>query len=448
MFLRTLIRRITHNSDTKAKIIENLLWSVLGKLANLASGLIVGIIVARYLGPSSYGVMNYVISYVFIFQTLAVFGLDSIEVREESRATTDKNIIIGTAFAIKITLGIVAMLLCVGTSLYMDSDARTTMLVAIYSFTILLNAFSVIRNHFMAILDNKYVVMSEISRTAAGIVLKLILIWADASLTWFVTIYMLDYLLLAGGYISSYRSRIGRISLWRYDHTYARFLIKESFPLLLTSAAVIIYQRIDQVMIGQIINKESVAYFSVASRFVEVLIYIPMMLSQTITPVLVRIREQSVTAYIEKAQQFMNFSLWATLLLSAVTSLLAYWIVRLTYGTSYLPAVAILQVMAFKGASVALSNTAGAMLVAERLQRYAFLRDITGCIVCVVLNYVFLPRYGVIAAAYIAIISNVAAGYLADAAIPAYRHLFRRQTKALLLGWKTPLSLLQARSQA
>ena len=76
------------------------------------------------------------------------------------------------------------------------------------------------------------------------------------------------------------------------------------------------------------------------------------------------------------------------------------------------------------------------MLVTEGLQRYAFLRDGLGCVVCIVLNYLFLPRYGIMAAAVVAIISNVAAGYLADAFIPAYRHIFVRQTKALAMGWR------------
>ena len=56
-------------SPSKTNLIKNLYWASLGKVCNLASGLIVGIIVARYLGPEQYGLMNYVISYVFLFQT-------------------------------------------------------------------------------------------------------------------------------------------------------------------------------------------------------------------------------------------------------------------------------------------------------------------------------------------------------------------------------------------
>ena len=52
------------------------------------------------------------------------------------------------------------------------------------------------------------------------------------------------------------------------------------------------------------------------------------------------------------------------------------------------------------------------------------------------LNYLLLPRYGIVAAAFVAIASNVMAGYVADALIPSYRHLFRSQTKAIVFGWK------------
>ena len=72
-------------SKTKEAIVQNLFWAVVGKIVNLFGGLLVGIIVARYLGPEQYGLMSYVISYVFLFQTFALFGLDSIEIREEAR---------------------------------------------------------------------------------------------------------------------------------------------------------------------------------------------------------------------------------------------------------------------------------------------------------------------------------------------------------------------------
>lgn len=435
------IKNSINLSPTKGLIVQNLFWAIMGKFVNLLSGLLVGIIVARYLGPEQYGLMNYVISYVFLFQTFAIFGLDSIEIREEARNQDYFEVIIGTAFGIKIITGVIFMILSIATSYIMEADSYTTILVAIYSFSIVLNSFSVIRNYFTSIVQNEYVVKAEISRCLLSMAIKVVLLLLHLPLIWFIVSYMVDFAFLASGYVMAYHAKIGKLHTWKFDKKSAFFLLKESFPLLLTSAAVIMYQRIDQVMIGQMVDKSAVGFFSVATRFVEVLIYIPMTLAQTISPVLVRARERSEQEYEKKCQQFMNLSLWLSLSSAIVTSVIANWIVCITFGNEYVPAVIVLQIMAFKVASVALSNTAGTMLVCEGLQKYAIFRDTFGCIVCIVLNYLLLPHYGIIAAAYVAIISNIAAGYVADAFIPAYRHLFVRQTKSLLFGWRDILAL-------
>ena len=425
-----------HLSPTREKIVRNLFWSVVGKVVTLLGSLLVGIVIARYLGPEQYGLMNYVISYVFLFQVFSTFGLDSIEVREEAKGDVPYTQIIGTAFGLRVVLAVITILLCILTSWLFEADGQTTLLVILYASSILFNTFSVIRNYFFAIVQNEYVVKSEIARTLVGICIKLGLLWLKAPLWCFVAATAFDGVLLSSGYVMAYHARVGLLRKWTFSASYARFLLREGFPLLLTSAAVIVYQRIDQVMIGSMIDKASVGYFSTAAKFVEVLIFVPMMLAQTITPVLVGVRKQSEAEYRKKAQLFMNVSVWISFLLAAIVSLLSYWIVLYTFGRAYLPAVAVLQLLAFKAPSVALSSTAGNMLVIEGLQRWAVIRDVFGCIVCVGLNYLLLPRYGIMAAALVAIVSNLAAGYVADAVIPAYRHLFAHQTRALLLGWR------------
>ena len=141
MGLSNFIARKLRLTKTKQAIVENIFWAVLGKIVQLLSGLLVGIIVARYLGPEQYGLMNYVISLVFLFQTFAIFGLDAIEVREEARNEKPIQTIIGTAFGLKLIFGLVFMLLVILTSWLMDADHYTTLLVTIYSFTIVLNSF-------------------------------------------------------------------------------------------------------------------------------------------------------------------------------------------------------------------------------------------------------------------------------------------------------------------
>lgn len=430
-------------SDTKARIVRNLFWSVLGKVVTLAGSLLVGIIIARYLGPEKYGLMNYVISFVSLFQILALFGLDNIEIREESKSRYSFQTVLGTAFAIKMVMAVVALVLSVATAVLMRQDGYTVMLVAVYALSIIANTFSVCRNYFMAIVQNEYVVKSEILRTVVGVLIKVGLLLADAGLTWFIVAAMADYWILAYGYAMAYRKKVGPMAEWRFSRECAVYLVRESFPILITSAAVIIYQRIDQVMIGSLIGNADVGYFSVASRIVEIVIYVPTIIVQTVIPVLTRTRERSEDEYRQKALQFMGCTIWATMLVSVLVAACSYWAVLLLFGERYLSAVAILRILSFKAVFVAISSTAGNMIILEGRQKYVIIRDLVGCAVCVALNYVLLPVYGIVASAYIALLSNFTAGYLADFAIPAYRHIFRMQTRAIFIGWYDAAKMLK-----
>ena len=423
-------------SNVKKVVINNLFWATLGKVVALLGSFFVGVIVARYLGPENYGLMNYVISYVMLFQVVSVFGLDGIEIREFSKGNFCKNSILGTSLSIRIILSIIVVVSTIATSLLLESDLYTIVLVAIYSISIIANTFNVIRNYFTAMMRNKYIVLSEISRTAISVLFKLLLLYLHAPLIWFVIATSLDVFILAVGYIKCYSELFGKNKEWTFDKELCIYLIRESWPLMLTSFAVMLYQKIDQVFIGQIINNVSVGYFAVASRFVDILLFLPFILSDTISPVLVRKRNVSENLYRENAQLFMNCTLWLSFFAAILLCVFSKYLVPFIFGESYLPSVGILQILSFKVAAISLSTTAGRLIIIEGIQRFAIIRDSFGCIVCIVLNMVFLPYYGVYAAVLIAIASNLCAGYLADLFIPSYRDIFRMQTKALLLGWK------------
>jgi O-antigen/teichoic acid export membrane protein len=227
-------------SPAKKKVVKNLIWAVAGKITTLLGSLLVGILVARYLGPQQYGLMNYVFSYVMLFQVFATFGLDNIEVREEARNPENKDKIIGTAFCLKIAFAILTIGAIILITELSEADALTRWMIYIYALSIVMNTFSVIRNHFTALVWNEYVVKTEILRTIIGAAIKIVLLLIHAPLWGFICATLFDTILLAGGYITSYGKKIGLISLWKFDKTTAIYLVKQSFPLLLSGAAIII----------------------------------------------------------------------------------------------------------------------------------------------------------------------------------------------------------------
>lgn len=428
-------------SPTKEKVVRNIVWAVTGKVVTLLGGLLVGIFVARYLGPEQYGLMSYVMSYVAIFQVLAYFGMDQIEIREESKSPEEKDKIIGTAFVLKIGFAIITMLLVAITAWIFEADPFTKWMIILYSASMVANGFGVIRNYFTSLVWNEYIVKTEITRTLIGAGIKVGLLLLQAPLVWFIAATLFDTMLIAGGYLVSYRSKIDSIKKWTFDKEQAKYLIKQSFPLLLSGAAVVVYQKIDQVMIGNMIDKEAVGYYAVAAAFVGVIGFIPTVLSQTITPILVRLYSTDRTSYQQKAQIFMNISIWLIIIICLLTCLIAHPIIRYTYGIQYLAAIPILQVTIFKEIGYAFAQLSGSMIISEGIQKKVALRNVIGCIVSILFNLLLIPRYGIMGAAISSVITAFFTGYLSHYIIPTYRQIFNVQTKTILIGWKDLINI-------
>lgn len=433
-------------SETKTKVIRNLLWAVIGKVVTLLGGLLVGIFVARYLGPDQYGLMNYVVSYVALFQVFATFGLDSIEIREEAKCkgtgeygrtpSAEANTILGTAFGLKLIFAAVTMVLVIATAWIFEADAFTKWMITLYSLSMIMQTFSVIRNYFTSIVWNEYIVKTEISRTLIGAGIKVVLLLLHAPLVWFIAATLFDTVLIAGGYLLSYRKKIASPRLWMFNKTTAKYLIKEAFPLLLSGAAVVFYQRIDQIMIGNMINKEAVGYYAVANSVISVLGFVPIVLSQTVSPILVQLYTNNRPAYKQKAQILMNVTIWICILLCIIMCLLAYPLIRFTFGLQYLAAVPILQIAVFREIFLAQAQISAILIILENIQKLVVLRNIIGCSICVLLNFLMIPTLGIKGAAIVSVITATCTGFIAHLLIPQYRTIFFMQCRSFLLGWK------------
>lgn len=424
-------------SSTKENVVRNVVWAVTGKVVTLLGGLLVGIFVARYLGPEQYGLMSYVMSYVALFQVLASFGMDQIEIREESKSPEERDQIIGTAFTLKIGFAIITMLLVAITAWIFEADSFTKWMIILYSASMVANSFGVIRNYFTSLVWNEYIVKTEITRTLIGAGIKVGLLLLQAPLVWFIAATLFDTMLIAGGYLVSYRSKIDSIKKWTFDRKQAIYLVKQSFPLLLSGAAVIVYTKIDQVMIGNMIDKQSVGLYAVAGTFVQVIAFIPTIMSQTVTPILIRFYSSNIDEYKTKAQIFMNLTTWIIILVCIIVCCLSYPIVKYTYGLQYLSAIPLLQITVFKEIGYALAQTSGTMIVIENKQNIVVIRNIIGCFACITLNLLLIPRYGITGAAVCSIITSILTGFFSHAIIPIYRHIFKAQVKSILWGWKS-----------
>lgn len=436
IFSMRLLNLLKDKNSNKSKVIRNVLWALLGKFTNMFGMLFVGILVARYLGPEQYGLMNYVISFVALFSVFAGFGLSNIEVRELSAHPEKKESILGTCLAIRLFFAIVVFFIICLIVKISAKDSFTSVLIITYSSVLFSSCFEVIRNYFSSIIKNEYVVKSEICRTVIGAILKIALLWFKFPLEWFVLATAFDTYLVASGYILSYKKEVGSLRKWSFDKTLVPYLLSQAFPLVLSGAAVVVYERIDQVLIGDLLNNKEVGYFATADKFLGIILFLPGIMMQTIVPILVQSYQRSYTEYIEKSKQAISIIVWISIILSLGVSFCSYLLIKYTYGNEYLAAVPVLQILAWKTVGMGLSGAGGQLIIIERIQKWAVIRNIIGCLTCVGLNLLIIPIFGIVGSAIVTIITVLVSGCFANLLIPPYWHIFRLEIYAIIKGWK------------
>ncbi len=434
LFMRDLTQLFKF-SENRANVLRNVLWAVLGKVINVISGIFVGVLVARYLGPENFGVMNYVISFVALFSVFSSFGLDNIEIRELAKVGAKKETILGTAFILRVVFALITMLLIVAVLVLFEPDSKIVYYVLIYSLSLLLNSLVVVRNYFTSIVMNEYVVKTEIMRTILGALIKIVLLLNHASLLWFIIANAFDFVLISSGYLVSYLKKVGQVRLWKFDLNVAKLLIKESFPLLISGTAIVIYQKIDTVMIKNMLGAGSVGQYSVASTITDFVIFVPMVIAQTVTPLLVKAHQDDLAVYRIKRLQFMDVMVWASFLMALFISLASGLAISMLYGSKYAAAIPVTQIMAWKAVFMALFAASGQLIIIENIQKYAAVRNILGCFVSVILNFLLIPYLGIIGSAISTLMTMFFSGYISHLFIKPYKELFWLQTDALLLGW-------------
>jgi PST family polysaccharide transporter len=90
---------------------------------------------------------------------------------------------------------------------------------------------------------------------------------------------------------------------WRCNFSIARDLLSESWPLILSSLAILIYYRIDQLMLGQMVGDAAVGLYSSATRVSEMPYFIATAITSSVTPGIFSEKRISEINYCQKIEK-------------------------------------------------------------------------------------------------------------------------------------------------
>lgn len=403
------------------------------QMLRMVAALLVGIWVARYLGPAQFGLYSYSIAFVALFNFIANLGLDNIVVRDLVRNPELKNIYLGTAFWLKL-FGAIAMLTVIAVTVVLTSnDTTTNVYIFIIATGSIFQSFDVITFYFQAQVQLKFVSICKITQLFFSSILKIILVLTHAELFWFVFVSLVDQLTLGVALFFTYRSRSIDSFYVNFDRAIALRFLRDSLPLMLGGMVMTIYMRIDQVMIKEMLGQKEVGLYSAAVRLCEVWYFVPMIITNSLFPAITNAKKASEELYYSRLQRLYTFLVWASIAIALPMTFLSRDFVVVLYGDAYRDAGQVLMIYIWAGVFVSLGTASGAWLANENLQRYAFYRTLSGVIVNILFNYVLIPKYGMVGSAIATVLAQVMAALLFDCFSKRTRIMFFTKLRALSL---------------
>lgn len=430
LFLRS---KIAHRPNLQ-KILVNTSWLFGDKILRMGVGLLVGVWIARYLGPEQFGLLNYALAFVALFTAVSNLGLYGIVVRDLVQDPTSADTTMGTSFTLQALGGLCAFGLALLSIIYVRSnDSLSKLMVALLALLMVVKATDVVRYWFESKVQSKYVVWTENGVFLVFAAVKIGLVVAGATLMAFVWTLFAEGLLVAVGLLGVYAWQGGNISAWRCRFSRAKTLLKDSWPLLLSGLAIMVYMRIDQIMLGQMLGDESVGIYSAAVRISEVWYFIPMTITASVFPSIIKVKKTNEAKYYQRLQKLYDIMVLLALAVAIPMTFLSEFVVTLLFGNAYIQAGSVLSIHIWAGIFVFLWVASGRWFIIEGLQKYAFYRNLLGAIVNVSLNLILIPKFGIIGAAWATVVSLACVSIFFNAFNSKTRPVFFMLFKSFLI---------------
>ena len=411
-------------------------WMFLEQFMRIFVALVAGIWVARYLGPSNFGILSYVLALIALLSSIAKLGLDDLVLREIANNSISKHDeLLGTFFWMRVCGAIIIIIPFIGIITFTDFVPLSKYYSFIIFLSVFFQSFEVIFFYFQARVLGKIASISKIIQLSLSSFIKIYLILYESDLFWFIAILAFDYISLAVFYTYSLRVNKDLNFFTNFNNNLAKKLLVESLPLIFASVLVILYTRIDQIMIFYIIGENELGIYSVAAKLSEAFNFVPLIISASLLPAILNAKKININLYQERLTILYCFLSWFALALICLVLIFSTEIINLLFGYAYSSADEILLILTLNSLAVFVGILSNRQLIAERLGNIIFFKSLVAVILNIFLNLKLIPVYGAYGAAIASFISQFSAVYLYDLIDSRLHNQLRLKLKAIFMPW-------------
>ena len=387
------------------RVFQNTFAQLAGRVIGIFLSAGTSILLARYLGKEKLGHYGAIYAYLSLYGFFATFCLDQIIAREISVRRHQAAEIFQSARVIALAFAIGGTVIAVLAAPLFGYSGAIRWLIAIAAVDLLiLSPVKFTGIIFQVEMKLWYSVATGLIRQLLWLVAVVLLAMRNAAFYEVIVARTLIGLMEAGLIVWSVRWTGLVQGEWRFNKKEALSLVGAGFPLVLTTLASGIYHRIDQVMLHKMSGDVVLGPYVIAVQLTELFSALPIALMTSLFPALSQSAqdEEKFKRYLSETYRFLLVVVFAA---CAVVTPVAAPVIQLFYGKEYLPTAGLLIVLIWSEVPIFFAAALGSALVAKGLQRYMPIGAGLGAVMNILLNLIWIPKYGAMGASWATVIS-------------------------------------------
>lgn len=388
------------------KIVLNTLWLTSGTSLKLALSFITTIFVARYLGPEDLGILSYHLAFAVILSPFVTFGLLSFTEHRIASKPQYVRAYLTHALLLHFITGVIsALILSIFAITLIDLQVNIYFILFVSVNIVGMFYFNVIKSFLNAKLQSRIHVISSLLVALITSMSKFACIAFELPLIAFVIIFAFEPILLFICLKKLFNQNLEKVSLTVVKRKYLISLALMASPLMLSSIMVVIYMKLDLIMIGILLSPSETGYYSISASLAEAWIFIPIAIITSAYPEIAKYYHSDTDFFYRKVAKLLRIIAGMTLMFLTLVLISSDALILKLFGVPYAKSITALQILSVGSFFILYGSLQARYLNTHSLFRLQFYISTIGALSNVVLNIFLIPSHGIDGAALATVIS-------------------------------------------
>jgi O-antigen/teichoic acid export membrane protein len=358
---------------------------------------------ARYLGKNLFGLYGFIFAYLTIFDVIIDFGLTHILVRDISRDESKAALLVGNAFILRLFIVFLCLAASWITAIFLGYSQDVRFLIFVASFALFLQLRSIFEVIFRVRLKMQYPALETIIRASCYGLLVLLIIYFKCSLLFVLLANIISGVVgLAFLITASIRYLKPKLKL---EPAVAKYLLKQSFPLMLSTIFIFLYYRIDVVMLSKMKSFTDIGFYTASTRLVESLVIFPVTIVISVLPVISEAFKTNKEIFRQICDKVFVFLFAIALPICILTTFFSRQIIGLLYGAEFQPAYLALRILIWADFFIFILYLSTQILISIEKQYVDAVISLCMISFNIILNLFLIPKFSYIGSSIAVLIS-------------------------------------------